>query len=343
MSAIRACHREGTMSVSPCVFVLVTVVAAGCSGQATSTATTVRTPATPRVQPRLWPQGVAFWNSRDGVMVGYWSKRKCGAELCRPVIETTTDGGRGWTVRAHTDRQLTAVTVVPGGRLVASVLRGGLLVSGDAGRTLHSLTHRRVSNPSFSTARAGWALTGPAGRPREPVATTADGGQTWRTLPDPCPAVTPLADAVSAITRSIAYVLCGTGNGATNMEPKSIVRTDDGGATWSVVDAVPLPGQTAPAPANGLAIVGDNPRMVILPDLHGWLWADRGALYRTDDTKHWRAIGHSEVQPDAITVVSADLISPMSGYMLVWQNSSTHLVRTTDGGARWTSLHAWPG
>jgi hypothetical protein len=297
------------------------------------------TPVTPRSQTpdvaQLWPRGVAFWNQRDGVMVGYWSKPHCGRP-CRPVIETTADGGRHWTVRARTKGPLTAVTPVPGGDLVATVSRRGLLVSGDRGRTWRRLTHERVYDASFSTPTQGWALGPSAG-----VAVTDDGGRTWRELPDPC-RWAPTAQSVSAVSPTVAYVACVGEPGAGN-QAKMIVRTDNGGASWTSVDAAPMIGEPAHARSHGLLTAGYLSGMAILPDLRGWLWADRGDLYRTDDAKYWTVIATKLVQPDVTTIVSADFLSDTTGFMLLSESDGTHLMRTTDGGARWSFIHTWPG
>jgi photosystem II stability/assembly factor-like uncharacterized protein len=324
---------------------MVVVLAAGCAGQAASSTVPVssRAPITSRVPRQLWPQGVAFWSSRDGVVVGDLSAQSCGAGRCGGVIETTTDGGRDWTMRTRVKGQLTAVTSVPGGGLVATVSGRGLLVSGDGGDAWDWLTHHRVGNPSFATATQGWALTGSAGLDHGSVATTADGGRTWRMLSDPCRRWA-VAQSVSAVSPAGAYIACGGQPGVGN-QAKMIVRTSDGGATWTAVDAVPLPGGPGPQPAppHGLPSGGYVSGIAMLPDRRGWLWSDRGWLLRTDDGEHWRTVARNTVQPDVVTVVSADLVSRSSGYMLLWGNSATHLLRTTDGGQRWTQVHAWPG
>ena len=254
------------------------------------------------------------------------------------MIETTADGGRHWTVRLHTNGPLTAVTLVPGGRLVATVNRRGLLLSSDQGRTWRQLTHERVYNPSFATPTQGWALG-----PSSGVAVTADGGRTWRKLPDPCRWV-PMAQSVSAVSPAVAYVAC-VGEPGAGQQPKMILRTDNGGVSWTTVDAAPMTSDPTPAPArsHGLLTGGYLSGMAILPDLRGWLWGGRSDLSRTDDAQHWGTIATKVVQPDVTTVVSADFMSDANGFALLWKNGGTSLIRTTDGGARWTSVHRWPG
>ena len=326
---------------------MVGVVAAGCgSGAVSARAPAVSQPAQSRATPRLWPQEVAFWNSREGVMVGYWSKQHCGVRECRPVIETTADGGRDWTVSAHIHSRLTAVTLVPGGSLVATVSGGGLLISADRARTWRWLTHERVYNPSFGSATQGWALA-PGRRSADlaRVVVTANGGRTWRLLPDPCQgAAIAQYESVSAVSPAVAYVVCGSEPGA-GQQSKMIVRTDDGGTTWTIVDAMLMPGDPtpAPAPSRGLPSSGYVSGITILPNLQGWLWLGRGLLYHTGNGARWRPIATRVVHPDATTVVSADFMSSTAGYMLLWESGGTHLLRTADGGARWSAVHTWPG
>jgi photosystem II stability/assembly factor-like uncharacterized protein len=122
-----------------------------------------------------------------------------------------------------------------------------------------------------------------------------------------------------------------------------IVRTDNGGASWTSVDAAPMIGEPAHARSHGLLTAGYLSGMAILPDLRGWLWADRGDLYRTDDAKYWTVIATKVVQPDVTTIVSADFLSDTTGFVLLSESDGTHLMRTTDGGARWSFIHTWPG
>lgn len=233
------------------------------------------------------------------------------------------------------------MTVLPGGTLIAADNSRGLLVSADGGLHWRWLTHSWIAQPSFATRAAGWALA-PAVRDTDTrIALTRDGGRSWREMPDPC-RTAPLPDSISAISRSAAYLLCSSGNPAGPFDPKLLLRTDDGGRRWRVVDAVSVPGQVAPAAAHGLPPDGDFPHMVILPSLRGWLWADRGVLDRTDDGEHWRTVSRI-IQPDVTAFVAADFRSPAIGFALLWGDSATHLIRTSDGGRTWTPLHAWPG
>ena len=81
--------------------------------------------------------------------------------------------------------------------------------------------------------------------------------------------------------------------------------------------------------------------MDIRPDGHGWLWLDRGRLYRTATPEHWRVAGRI-LQPDTNHFVAADLVSDTTGFALLWQQRTT-LIRTADGGRTWTTVRSFAG
>jgi photosystem II stability/assembly factor-like uncharacterized protein len=309
--------------------VLVLCSAAACGGGRAGG--TERRPAAP-----LDPLGVAFASRDDGLAVA------------GGTIESTADGGRTWAVRRRGSQPLAAVTFAPGGTAIVTIGRcsetctdgGGLLASTDGGRTWSARTHERVFRPSFATASVGWALTGGHGDAAGP-ARTGDGGRRWTTLADPCPPVAPIADAVAALGGRSAEVLCVSGNGATNMEAKALLRTRSAGRAWSTLDVAEPPGAPPPrAAAHGLPAVGLMPGMIILPDGHGWLWADRGTLAATRDGVRWHGVT-AAFRPDVDVVRSVDFLDGRAGYALAWRGGATRLLRSGDGGRTWTAVHAW--
>jgi hypothetical protein len=197
----------------------------------------------------------------------------------------------------------------------------------------------RGARPSFASADVGWALAGRPGAARAEI--TADGGRTWRTLGVACAGRDVLATAVAAMTVRAAVVLCVSGNSATNMEAKALLRTRDGGRTWTVADATGLPGPGRRPHAHGLPLIGYIPGMDIRPDGHGWLWLDRGRLYSTADARHWRVAGRI-LQPDTDHFIAADLVSDTTGFALLWRQG-TSLIRTDNGGRSWTSVRTFAG
>ena len=292
---------------------------------------------TPRTATRSFdPTGVAFSSRDDGVVVG------------GRTIATTSDGGRSWTVRRHGAQPLAAVTIVPGGTVIASIGRctetcarpGGLLASTDGGRTWSVRSRAPLYQPSFATPDFGWALLA-AGPNAIRLASTRDGGRRWNRLPDPCPSTAPIAESIAALDRRSAELLCVSGNAATDMEGKALLRTRDAGRAWRTIAAVaPVGAPPAGVGPHGLPNVGVMPGMTVRPDGHGWLWADRGWMVATRGGRRWHVVSR-EFQPDVDFVRSLDFLDGRTGFALAWRSGATRLLRSRDGGRRWTVVHAW--
>ena len=117
-------------------------------------------------------------------------------------------------------------------------------------------------------------------------------------------------------------------------------QTSDGGAHWR------LEGRTHPiAPPAPKLQVGNLPGFgyptgaVFLADGRGWLLQDRGNMLVTLDGGHtWR--NSPITQPDTIAAQSATLLDDSTGYVLL-RGCKVRLVRTTDAGKTWTTLHRW--
>jgi hypothetical protein len=108
---------------------------------------------------------VAFWSSRDGVIVG--------GDLQQPdstlanIVATTGDGGLSWTLggRLPFPGAAFGVAYVPGeppGTLVALGPKGSAW-SSDAGKTWRPLDDRNYWGLGFAANGVGW-LVGPEGR-----------------------------------------------------------------------------------------------------------------------------------------------------------------------------------
>ena len=241
-----------------------------------------------------------------------------------------------------------AVTVAPGGEVFVTTGAcaetcdaTGLLVGSDRGRAWRRLPGVRVNRPSFATRTKGWALASDTAGVGRGIAVTSDAGRAWRTIPDPCPHLEPIADAIAAAGARAASLLCVSGNPATDMEAKALLRTEDGGRSWTPVDTTGLPGGTGSPRSHGLPLIGYLPGMDIGPDGYGLLWVDRGFLYRTEDAEHLRIAG-GILQPDRNHLVAADLVTRRIGYALLW-NGHSRLIRTSDGGHSWTTVRSWQG
>ena len=309
------------------IAVLAAWATAACGGGGHGS-TAVRGPA-----PGFDPVGIAFSSPSDGVAVG------------GGTIATTSDGGRTWTTRRRGRRPLAAVTIAPAGTAYATIGRcsetcpgaGGLLASTDGGRTWAVRSRQAVYRPSFATPADGWALAAEGGTTG--LALTHDGGRRWAPLPDPCPRAVPVA--VAALTARSAELVCASGNAATNMESKAVLRTRDAGRSWRTLAVAAPPGAPpAGVGAHGLPAVGVMPGMTMLPGGRGWLWADRGRLAATSDGVSWHTVTRA-FQPDVDVVRSVDFLDGRTGYALDWRDGATRLLRSDDGGRTWTAVHAW--
>jgi photosystem II stability/assembly factor-like uncharacterized protein len=148
---------------------------------------------------------------------------------------------------------------------------------------------------------------------------SGDGGQTWQSRGDPCSrfgGVGPWAVNFAGPVRG--WLLC-IGGPATDMQPKAVFATHDGGATWQ------LEADTCVSGANGqfiqnagsLSCVGYLPVMSFLPDGHGWMYAERGSLSDTSDGgRTWAEIGASVVTDDINQVISLSVVTGRTWTML---------------------------
>lgn len=376
---IRASRRAGAV-----VAVAVVVLVAACGSArkefpaARPASTRPGTPVTgaPAKSARTGfePDGVAFWDNERGLLVGTVTTPACvaGRSVCPGgLIERTADGGRTWAVIDRVGIPLNAVAVTGHGVAWVSSGRCGpasphacgsalLLVTADWGRSWARVRpDMAVTSVSPVSAATAWAVRGEqnAAFPlRTGLVETTDGGRSWRQAADPClrgfgrPAWS--ADFATATT---GWVMC-VSQPATDMQPKALYATTDGGARWhlksSTTCGFPQNGQRAGS-AGTLPCVGYLPGMQLLADGHGWQWTDRAGLAATSDGGvTWTALAARIVSDDINSVVSASLVSDTAGFLLISHPETQAgcppngcgplLMSTADGGRSWTALVSWP-
>lgn len=333
-----------------------------------SPAATAARPATRRLE----PEGVAFWNRHQGLLVETVTTPACRAGSARcpgGQIDATTDDGRTWTVVDRVPVPLKAVATAPGGAAWVETGRCGaaspdactsslLLVSADGGRhwrEVHSAEPVTSVSPVSSTT--AWAV--PASRDGNPTGPrqlvhTDDGGRRWHTEPSPCTQSRGTGTwAVDFATPRTGWVLC-TGEPATDMQAKALYVTTDAGRSWQLrATTPPLTSQAAAPPGAGhLPLVGYLPGLDMTGNGTGWLWADRLGLSATrTNGQSWTRIASGIVDDDANSVVAASLLGDRSGFLLINQplrdarcgrrRCGPTLLATTDGGRHWTTLRVW--
>jgi len=258
--------------------------------------------------------------------------------MCRGAIGRTADGGHTWTFR-KAPAAFDEVDLVPGTSEVwatgppAGRCEGCLRVfrSTDDGRTWRTtgLTALQLSVPD---ARNGYAIQWDA-RGVWHFVVTRDGGRTWRERTLPC-----AYSDVSFVTGRHGWMLCRTFVAAigTGHEPRRILVTTDGGATWRTAWNA----------------------------LRAHVWTEtidfvRGRGWGTSDLagREQAAVLVSDISPlrwrpvplarpsvaESMGIVDFSAVSRNVAFALV-RREDVHdfeLRRTTDGGRTWTTTHRW--
>ncbi len=318
------------------------------------------------------PDGVAFWDAERGLLVATLTTPSCrsGSAPCPGgLIERTADGGRTWQVVDRVPVPLKAVAVtgtdvawVTSGRCAAaspdSCSSALLLRTDDAGATWTRVASATpVTSVSPVSATVAWAVAG-ASDAAFPLGTglvhSVDGGHSWQPAKDPCRggAGGLALWAVEFTAAEPGWAVCD-GEPATDMQPKAIYRTEDGGASWQLQsDCLLPPDAQHPSNVGTLSCIGYLPGLQLLSDGHGWMWADRGGLASTaDGGRTWTQIARTVVSDDVNSVVSASLVSDGDGYVLLNHPGSDaqcspsacgpQLLGTRDAGVAWTVVHRW--
>jgi photosystem II stability/assembly factor-like uncharacterized protein len=133
--------------------------------------------------------------------------------------------------------------------------------------------------------------------------------------------------------------MCALGAGAGN-QLKRFLSTTDGGRSWHVRStALPL----VPNVGRGLSISGYPRGVSFVADGSGWLWHARGALLATETGgRGWSDVGLTE--PETVEALSAVRLDKRQGFVLLQngRKGGWELVRTRDGGRKWSTVRLWP-
>jgi photosystem II stability/assembly factor-like uncharacterized protein len=328
-----------------------------------------RAPVTPTPTPsRSVPDAMGFWNAQRGLLIAAPACTNGGITCPGGLIERTTDGGKTWHLVDQVSVSLTAVALTGsdvawvseagascgvGGRCTTSIL----LLTTDGGtswRQVHS--QAPVFSVSPTSATSAWAV---APLPDVFSAGTGlmhsnDGGQTWQPRGNPCGQLPNLAPwAVSFAESVTGWVMCISGP-ATDMQPKALFATNNGGATWH------LKSDACIGTANGqfirnvgsLECVGYFPTLSFLPDGHGLMYAGRGTLTTTSDGgRTWASIAPDVVTNDVNEALSVGFVTDTAAFVLI-TNSEAHpqcpaagcapqLLWTHNSGRTWTVANSW--
>ncbi len=241
------------------------------------------------------------------------------------VVLMTSDGGATWRVTGLGLGEVSALGVVSGtpghvyaGRSCPEGLEGctpGLLVY-DEGMWTQIGKDWPVSL-SFADDRTGAGLfKRSVNRPPE-LRLTDDGGDAWTTNGARCPDDAFVPRSVTRPNGDTIVMLCVSVEGEVEV-PSLVLRSDDGGVTWS----------TLPGP-----LVGLDAALDLRPDGTGWLWSrGRPWLETADGGRTW-----TSPVARSTAVLAADVLGPAGGFVVARDNDDDFLWRLlyTPDGATW--------
>ncbi|MEW6226069.1 MAG: hypothetical protein AB1627_15705 [Chloroflexota bacterium] len=267
------------------------------------------------------PVAVAFTDPLHGWVGGTTNKGDA-------VVLETADGGTTWQVEGLAPGEVTDIAATGDGGGIAGLAcnEGDGCRSGRYRCDGDGLWVRAALEVPLRLSFAGSAGAGLFDPTQPKLLLSDDGGESWTTIPSPCPASRHLA-TVSRLDPTTIVALCES-QGAGGGSNKELHRTSDAGVTWAT---------PADAPHGGAGMGLD-----LLADDAGWLWGPRSPLLSTaDGGLTWSALDVAD--GDVRIVQDADAWGGGVGVVLVSDpdRQATLLLRTDDGRA-WTELFSWP-
>jgi photosystem II stability/assembly factor-like uncharacterized protein len=278
-----------------------------------------------------------------------WASTECvGGEGCGSVVLGSSDAGATWTVISTIPvGSLTFVTAAHGFGVNPS--SNVLLETTDGGRTWSPYASPCEANyvlagVSFGDAKRGWAACdsgGAAGSSNKEVLSTEDGGVTWtvraRLRLDGTRQVGELPPA--GTLRGIQMLASGTG--IAWLWNAGLIRTTDGGATWT---SLPLGRPLGDFDWPAAAISPDGNLFALTVDLAS---GEGSATFNLgfSDGRDWKPYMEFAALPTpeptsppqpAIADSGVAFFDTNNGIAIGNDASKAYLWRTADGGKRWT-------
>jgi photosystem II stability/assembly factor-like uncharacterized protein len=129
---------------------------------------------------------------------------------------------------------------------------------------------------------------------------TPDGGQTWVTRPDPCPAYFDVGQEIAASGTNDLWMVCAS-QPSSGSQAQALYRSSNGGQNWTLTAAANAPvlsGNVTLPVTGGLPVdgyvspysLGHENLAVLTPDA-AWLFPDRSGVFQTTDGGHqWTTV-----------------------------------------------------
>ncbi len=298
----------------------------------------------------------------SAAMVGThaWASASCSGDstgTCSPAVLQSSDGGVTWTtISSAAVTSLSFADAQHGFGISTTPSGPSLLATRDGGRTWADAGGAAPCEAgffpaavSFADAQHGWVACGSGlaalgSSPKEFVA-TVDGGATW--------AVRSRADGRVAPADSLPFAgtfrgidMLSSGTGVAWLSIEGLIRTTDGGATWT---RLPLGDAGGTTGWPGAAVTADGTLFALTVDLSS---SNSEAVFNLglDNGRTWKpytqfgrlpAPGASPTPapPEAVQPATPDAVAfaDATHGIAVGSDATTGYVwRTSDGGATWS-------
>jgi len=121
---------------------------------------------------------------------------------------------------------------------------------------------------------------------------TGDGGRTWQSRTDPCPATFGFGEQIAASATDDLWMMCAS-QASAGSQAKTLYRSSDGGTTWALTAAAnaPLLSGNVTLSAPGSLPVGGyvspyslgHDNLAVITPVRAWLFPDRTGVFETTD------------------------------------------------------------
>ena len=237
------------------------------------------------------------------------------------LLLTTSSVGQSWKPHPTNIREdLVAIYFTSASKGFIAGDRGYLASTVDGGRTWNKYplnTTENINEIYFRNEDNGYLVAG------KKVYITSDGGTSWRETvifrPTDFRNNTPVFLSIRFADKKRGLAIGSILNSTGNVIDSLVMRTSDGGETWSRV-MVPSKGELFHLDFNGSS--------------HGWIVGDKGLILATTDSGGtWR------IQQSGVTAAlyNVDFRDDNEGYAV---GESAIILRTENGGANWERVRS---